>query len=668
MTALIDRMARDGRTPPDAKALRTLLAGIAATPPGVDHAWMDLVAVPPRSPALVAALADARAALAPPALHPGGPPHGADRLAGLRRALDEAGLAGVLVPRADAHQGEFVAANAERLAWLTGFTGSAGFAVVLADRAALFVDGRYTLQAAAEVDTGLWEVVPIGQTPVNDWLAQTLRRDDRIGYDPWLHTAAEIDRRAAACKRPGARLVPLHANPIDALWRDRPPAPLGPVVPHPETYAGRSADDKRTQIAGLLREQGCTATVITDPAAVAWLLNIRGADVPYTPLALGFAILHDSGSVDLFMDSRKLTPAARAHLGRGVTVQAPAQLGGALETLGAHAGRVLLDRDGCAQWIRQRLADAGATVQLGSDPIALPRARKTLAELEGTRAAHRRDGAALTRFLCWIDREGPAGTQTERSAAAHLHTLRAEGDHFRGLSFETISGAGPNGAIVHYHVSAETDRRIAPDMLYLLDSGAQYRDGTTDVTRTLAIGTPSPDQIRRFTQVLKGHIAIATAVFPRGTTGTQLDTLARTALWADGVDFEHGTGHGVGSYLGVHEGPQRLSKRPSDVALHPGMIVSNEPGYYKAGAFGIRIENLVVVTPVEAPQGAELALLGFETLTLAPIDRRLIDPGLLTADERAWVDAYHARVAAEIGPLLDDATRDWLAAATRPLA
>ncbi len=660
-------LARQDRSRPDTRALRALMAGIAAAPTPEDDAWMDLIAPGSRTADLEAALREARSAMqAHQALVPREPP-GPRRLDRLRRALDGMGMDGFLVPRADAHQGEFVAANAERLAWLTGFTGSAGLAVVLRERAALFVDGRYTLQAAAQVDTGRWSVVPLARTSVGDWLASALRAGERLGFDSWLHTPAEVDRYGDACGRVGASLEPLTVNPIDTLWRSRPVAPLGPVVPHPLDLAGRSSADKRAEIAGLLRQKGVAAMVVTDPAALAWLLNIRGADVPFSPLALGFAILREDAGVDVFLDTRKLTPAARAHLDPQVRLKEPEAFGPALDALGAKGRRVLLDKDGCAHWINLRLAAAGGRVRLDGDPIARPKACKTMAELEGARAAHRRDGAAVTRFLCWLDAEGPTGRQTELSAAAYLCGLRAEGGVYRGPSFETISGAGPHGAIVHYRATPETDRRIEPDMLYLVDSGAQYRDGTTDVTRTVVIGAPTTEQARRFTQVLKGHIAIAKAVFPRGTTGTQLDTLARQALWVDGVDYEHGTGHGVGSHLGVHEGPQRISKRPSSVALEPGMIVSNEPGYYKAGAYGIRIETLVVVTPMPTPEGGDQPLLGFETLTLAPIDRRLIDPALLTEAERRWVDAYHARVWDEIGPLVDDQTRAWLAEVTRPL-
>jgi len=664
---LSETLAQANRPVPDQAALTALIAGISATPPGADHSWMDLIAVPPRPPEVVAALQAARAALTLPPMRLDAKGR-AGRLSALRDALCEQNVRGMLVPRADAHQGEFVASNAERLVWLTGFTGSAGTAVVLDDRAALFVDGRYTLQAASQVDTQLWEILPTAQTSVNDWLSRTLTRGDKLAFDPWLHTAAEVDRRTAELKVLGARFVPLPTNPLDTLWQGRPPAPLGAVIPHLETLAGWSSEEKRTQIASALKETQCTAAVVSDPAALAWLLNIRGADVPFTPLALGFAILHDTARVDLFMDSRKLTRSVYAHLGPDVAIHPPSTLGGALDVIGTRKRHVLLDQNTCAEWIRDRLVRSGGKVQLGTDLIALPKARKTPAELDGMRAAHVRDGAALTRFLCWLDREGPKGHETEMSAVAVLTEMRAEGAYYRGPSFETISGAGPNGAIVHYRVTPETDRQIKPDMLYLVDSGAQYRDGTTDVTRTVAIGRPTSEQVRRFTQVLKGHIALASIIFPRGTTGAHLDVLARVALWADGVDYEHGTGHGVGSYLGVHEGPQRISRRQSDIALDPGMILSNEPGYYKEGGYGIRIENLVVVAPaLTSTTGSQTPFLRLETLTLAPIDRGLIDPLLLTASERDWLDAYHARVMAEVGPLVDEPTRTWLLQATAPL-
>jgi len=667
MDILRGALVTAGHGPVDGKALLALMAGIAAAPEPVDTTWMDLVVPGRRSADLEAALRAAREALATAQRTVSSSDTAKDRLDRLRRALDTMGVDGMMVPRADAHQGEFVAGNANRLAWLTGFTGSAGLAVVLRDRAALFVDGRYTLQAADQVDSARWSVVALARTSVSDWLEATVRSGTRLGFDPWLHTPAEVERYGDACARVGASLVPLPDNPIDGLWRARPPAPLGPVIPHPVDLAGRPSGDKRAEIAAGLRQKGVAATVITDPAALAWLLNIRGADVPYTPLALGFAILRDDARVEVYLDPRKLTSDARANLDPAVTVRPPDDFGPALDALGATRGKVQLDKDSCAHWINLRLLSAGAVVRWDEDPIAKPKACKSVAELLGARAAHLRDGAAMARFLNWLDREGPTGRQTERTAAAHLRNLRAENDYFRGLSFETISGAGSNGAIVHYRVTPATDRVITPDMLYLVDSGAQYRDGTTDVTRTVAIGTPTTEQIRRFTQVLQGHIAIARAVFPRGTTGTQLDILARQALWSDGVDFDHGTGHGVGSYLGVHEGPQRISKRLSSVALEPGMIVSNEPGYYKARAFGIRIEALLVVTTLPMPKGGEQPLLGFETLTLVPIDRRLIDATMLTAGERQWVDTYHARVRDALGPLVDDATRAWLARVTSPL-
>ncbi len=668
LDTLARRLDRSHPLRRDARALADLMAGVAAAPVSAvaDETWMDLVQAPPRSEPLAAALRAARAACAP---EPVDTSHDLTdaRLRLLRRVMDEQRLDALLVPRADAHQGEMVALNAERLCWLTGFTGSAGTAVVTADRAALFVDGRYTLQAAEQVNSALWDIVPTNRTGVNDWLAGTLRRGQVLGYDPWLHTVAEVDGRERVCQRLGARQAAVTVNPVDAIWRRRPPAPLGPVVAHPVALAGQTAAEKRARIAALLKEHDAAATVITDPAALAWLLNVRGGDIPNAPLALGFAILKGDGAVDLFMDARKLTPGLRDHLGADVRVRDPGRLARALDDLAGPDRPVLLHREGCPQWIRARLKEAGGALRLGADPVALPKARKTPAELAGARAAHVRDGAALTRFLCWLDTEGPRGTQTEASAAAHLLALRAQDASFRGPSFETISAAGPHGAVVHYRVTPATDGRIEPGMLYLCDSGGQYPDGTTDVTRTIAIGAPTDEQRRRFTLVLKGHIALAGVVFPPDTTGSHLDALARVALWADGVDFLHGTGHGVGSFLGVHEGPQRISRRPSEVRLEAGMIVSNEPGYYKAGAYGIRIENLVAVQPRAAPEGAELPLLGFETLTLAPIDRRLIDGALLTDAERAWLDDYHVRVRREIAPLVDAGTRDWLVAATAAL-
>jgi Xaa-Pro aminopeptidase len=585
----------------------------------------------------------------------------------LRGELRREGLAGFLVPRADEHQGEYVPPHARRLAWLTGFTGSAGLAIVLADAAAIFVDGRYTLQVRDETPGDVFERRHVTESPPAEWLRVRLRPGDRLGYDPWLHTVEGVERLQAACAKAGATLVPVAPNLVDRLWADQPPPPRGPIVPHDLKHAGRPSPDKRRELAEALVRDATDAVVLTAPDSIAWLLNVRGADVEHTPLPLAFALLHRDATVDLFVDPAKLTPGLAEHLGEGVRVAPPDGLGPALDGLGEARRVVQVDPAWAAAWVFQRLQAAGATVVRAPDPCLLPKACKNDAELAGARSAHEKDGVALCRFLAWLAREAPGGRLSELSAAARLDALRAEEPLFRDVSFPTISGAGPNGAIVHYRATPRTDRRIEPGMLYLVDSGAQYLDGTTDVTRTVAVGPPTAEQRDRFTRVLKGHIALATARVPQGTTGSQLDTLARVPLWEAGLDYDHGTGHGVGSYLSVHEGPQRVSKVGSTIALRPGMIVSNEPGYYKAGEYGIRIESLVVVVPVPTPAGGEATLHGFETLTLAPIDLALVEPSLLTPAERAWLDAYHARVREVIAPRVDRETAAWLGAATRPL-
>jgi len=587
------------------------------------------------------------------------------RLSRLREELEAQGLNGFIVPRADEHQGEYVPPRGQRLAWLTGFTGSAGLAIVLRDRAALFVDGRYTLQAAAQVDTQLFETHHLIEEPPARWIEAALRPGQVLGYDPWLHTPHDVERFRAAAEKAGASLRAVAKNPVDRAWSERPAAPIAPVVPHAERFAGESAQSKRTRIGRGLSEGGAAAVVLTMPESIAWLLNIRGGDVPHTPLPLSFATLRQDGSVTLFIDKRKLVSGLERHLGNGVTVMPPEQFGPELDALAAEGGRVQVDPRTAACWIFARLEAAQAQIHRAADPCLLPKACKNPVELDGTRAAHRRDGVALTRFLAWLAHEAPKGGLVEIAASDRLEAIRREGEHFRDLSFPTISGAGSNGAIVHYRATPETQKRLEPGSLYLLDSGAQYLDGTTDVTRTVAIGAPTGEMRDRFTRVLKGHIALALARFPKGTTGTQLDAFARRALWQKGLDYDHGTGHGVGSYLGVHEGPQRISKAPNGQALLPGMIVSNEPGYYKTGAYGIRIENLVLVQPVEDP--AERAMLGFETLTLAPIDRNLIEPSLLDEEEIAWLDAYHTRVRETLTPLVDPETARWLANATAPI-
>ena len=586
------------------------------------------------------------------------------RVAALRGLLAQDGLQGFAIPRADEHQGEYVPPHAERLAWLTGFTGSAGMAIVLAQKAAIFVDGRYTLQVGSQIDQAVFEVRHIAEQPASAWLRESLSGGGQLGYDPWLHTAQGAARLRTACEAVGAELVPVPKNPIDRLWQDRPGRPDAPFEIHPPELAGETSADKRSALAEELVARGVEAAVLTLPDSIAWLLNIRGRDVPRTPFPLSFAILRNDGGVSLFAAAGKVDGALAQHLGDSVKVEPP----GAFEAaLAGFAGRkVLVDPATAADRIFQVLAAAGALVEREADPCQLPKACKNAVELEGARNAHRRDGAALTRFLAWLAREAPGGGVDELAAADRLERYRRDSNLLRDLSFDTISGAGPNGAIVHYRVTPETNRKLEPGTLYLVDSGGQYPDGTTDVTRTVAIGAPTDEMRRRFTLVLKGHIALARARFPAGTTGSQLDALARMALWADGLDYDHGTGHGVGSYLSVHEGPQRISKAPNSIALQPGMIVSNEPGYYRTGHYGIRIENLVAVRELDL-DGAERTMLGFETLTLAPIDRSLIDRGLLTAEEAAWVDGYHARVRERIGPLVDPETAAWLDEATRPL-
>jgi Xaa-Pro aminopeptidase len=589
------------------------------------------------------------------------------RLDALRAELRRRDLSGFVVPRSDEHQGEYVPPSAQRLAWLTGFTGSAGAAVVLPERAAIFVDGRYTIQVRAEVDCSLFQPLHLVDQPPSRWLGEVLNKGERIGFDPWLHTSDQVDALRAACERNGAELVPCADNPLDAVWTDRPPPPLGPIQAHPQQFSGRSASQKRSDLAESLIADHLDASLLTAPDSIAWLLNIRGGDVAYTPLPLSFAILHDSGEVDLFVDGHKLDPAARDHLGPQVRVHPPAALGEALDRLGQEGKRVRVDLSTAPSAVVERLKVAGAKLDRGADPCLLPKACKNPLELAGSRAAHRRDGAAMVRFLAWLSREAPGGQVDEMTAADRLEHFRAQGEYFQGLSFPTISGAGPNGAIVHYRSGPATNRTLTPGELYLVDSGAQYLDGTTDITRTLAIGPAGAEERRRFTLVLKGHIALARAVFPMGTTGSQLDVLARRALWAEGLDYDHGTGHGVGSYLSVHEGPQRISKVGNATPLRPGMILSNEPGYYKTDAYGIRIENLLAVTERGTPAGGERPLLGFETLTLVPIDRGLIQTDLLDDAEVRWLNDYHARIRAEIAPLVEGEAAEWLEAATEGL-
>lgn len=588
----------------------------------------------------------------------------ARRLEALRQELARRRLDGFLVPHADEHQSEELAPSAERLTWLTGFTGSAGSAAVLAERAAIFVDGRYTLQARQQVDTSLFEPRHMSEQPLSAWLAEFLG-GGRLGYDPRLHSQAQARRLQADCRRAGGEAVPVETNPLDAVWEDRPASPAASVVPHPPEFAGKSSADKRGELAERLKADKVAAAVLTQPDSIAWLLNVRGGDVTKTPLPLSFAILRDDATVEWFVAPAKLgDPELAGHLGNGVALRTPDELGAALEALGPV--RVLADPGSAGAWIFDRLAAGGSDIAEGDDPCLLPKACKNPVELDGARAAHRRDGAALSRFLHWLEEEAPNGALDELGVIERLAGFRSANERFRSLSFDTIAGSGPNGAVIHYRATPETNRQLRTGEFLLVDSGAQYLDGTTDVTRTVAIGPVGDEMRRRFTRVLQGHIALARQRFPAGTTGSQLDALARMHLWQAGLDFDHGTGHGVGSYLGVHEGPQRISKLPNSVALRPGMIVSNEPGYYREGAYGIRIENLVAVVEDER-DGDEKPMLAFETLTLAPIDRFALEPALLGEAELAWLDAYHARVRESLSPLLDDADRSWLNSATAPI-
>jgi len=655
-------------SPLDAGSLRDLIAGAAAAPLTFDtDEWMTLVAPQP-SESLAAALRDLMANAQADDFGLDGEPAGPERIATLRAELTKRELQGFIVPRCDEHLGEYVPARAERLAWLTGFDGSAGQAVVLEGEAALFVDGRYTLQAANQTDPSLFNVRHMIDQPATDWIAENLGEGDRLGYDPWLHTPDQVTRLEKACRKSGAKLVAVDDNPIDAVWTKQPPPPLSPAVPFPEDLAGKSSSEKRAEIADVLAEAGCDATVSAAPDSIAWLLNVRGADIPYTPFCLSFLIITAEGDIEWFVDARKLTEATRRHLGNGVTLREPDALGPALDQLGNDGAKVLISPENTPAWIPRRLTEAGGQVHRADDPCQLPKARKNPVELDGMRAAHWRDGAAVSRFLSWLEAAAAVGDGvTELGAAAKLESLRREGEMIQNLSFATISGAGPNGAIVHYRSTEKTDRALEPGNLYLVDSGGQYLDGTTDITRTVAVGTPAEEMRRAFTRVLKGHIALASVRFPKGTTGSQLDVLARQHLWAAGLDYDHGTGHGVGSYLSVHEGPHRITKTGNRTALEPGMVVSNEPGYYREGAFGIRIENLVAVVQAPAPDGAERELLEFETLTLAPIDRNLIVTEMMTAEEIAWLNAYHARVRDVVAPQVDSETATWLDNATAPV-
>ncbi|WP_293681166.1 aminopeptidase P family protein [uncultured Phenylobacterium sp.] len=581
----------------------------------------------------------------------------------IRQAMARQGLDGFLVPHEDEHQNEYLPAANDRLAWATGFTGSAGAAVILKDRAAVFVDGRYTLQVRDQVDAELFEIRDLVEGGVPAYLETAAGRGAKIGYDPRLHSPDALAHLKAAAAKAGAELTPVNDNPLDQAWgRARPAQPVAPVAPHPLEFAGEESNAKRARVGAAVAGRGGDAAVLTAPASIAWLFNVRGGDVIRSPLPIGQAILKADGTARLFLDPAKVTPDLPAWLGNQVTLETPADLPGALADLKGQ--KVVVDPGQSSAWYFSELEAAGATVIRAEDPCALPRACKNPVEIEGTKRAHVRDGAALTGFLHWLATEGQASPPDEIEAVRKLEGFREATGALKDLSFDTIAGAAANGAIVHYRPIQRLNRRAEPGSLLLVDSGAQYQDGTTDVTRTVAIGEPTAEMRQRFTLVLKGHLALAAVRFPVGTTGSALDALARHALWMHGLDYDHGTGHGVGSYLGVHEGPQRIAKAPNTVALRPGMILSNEPGYYKEGGYGIRIENLQFVTEPAMIPGGERPMMGFETLTLAPIDRHLIDRELLTTGERAQLDAYHARVREVIAPLVEADVRAWLIDAT----
>ena len=592
-----------------------------------------------------------------PEIHP-------PRLTALRAELAARDLDGALVPRADAHQGEYVSPRDARLAWLTGFTGSAGFCIVTPDRAGVFVDGRYRVQVKSEVDLAHFTPVPWPETKPADWLRNAMPEGGRIGYDPWLHTRREITELEKALAGSGIALIAQGTNPIDAIWPDQPEAPAGQVRLWPDALAGETAAEKRARIAADLRKAGQHAAVLTQADSLSWLLNIRGADIAKNPVVQGFAIIEENGHVAVFTNPAKFPPEIRAALGNEVQVLPLVALTPALTNL---SGPVRLDAGTAPDQVFTLIESMDTEIAPGQDPVIMPKACKNAAEIAGMRAAHLQDGAAVSELLFWLDAQAPGLADTaltEIDVVRKLEALRVA----RGIldiSFDSIVGAGPHGAIMHYRVSEKSNRRIQPGDILLVDSGGQYDNGTTDITRTLPMGGNYDMAVRRpYTRVLQGMIAISRVQFPRGVAGAHIDALARAPLWSEGMDFDHGTGHGVGAGLSVHEGPVRIS-RISDIPLQPGMILSNEPGYYREGAFGIRLENLIVVREVASGDGRDM--LGFETLTLAPLDRRLIEPGLLSTEEIAWLDAYHARVWDEIAPLVSDQVRDWLFLATRPL-
>lgn len=594
----------------------------------------------------------------------GGPDYGRKNLPILQAALKKQKLDGFIVPHEDEYQNEYLPASTDRLQWLSGFTGSAGAAVVMQDKAAMFVDGRYVIQIKQQVDNDLFDYERL-EDGVAKWLRENVKKGQVIGYDPKLHSPSALAQLIEAIELAGGKAKAMEPNPIDVAWTDRPPMPMSPITVQPEELAGKSHSEKREEIAKAIQEKNADYALITAPPSIAWLLNIRGGDVQCSPLPLSTAIIRKDGHVEFFVKSEKVSSEVSQHLGNEVSLQGEDDLEKSLKGLSGKT--ILMDPNSASAWHFDTASSSGATVKKAMDVVALPKACKTQAELKGSATAHKRDAVALIKFLHWLDTEAQSGEYDEISAATKLEMFRHEGDGLKDLSFETISGAGANGALCHYRVSVSTVLPLKPGSLYLVDSGGQYQDGTTDVTRTVPIGKSTAEMRDRFTRVLQGHIALATIRFPEGTTGPALDGFARAPLWQVGLDYDHGTGHGVGSFLGVHEGPQRISKASNSIALQPGMIVSNEPGYYKAGEYGIRIENLQFILPPEDIPGGERPMMAFKTLTMAPIHRDLIDLDLLTQAERQYVDDYHAEVLKEIGPKLDGDVRSWLEKACAPL-
>ncbi|NNL89684.1 MAG: aminopeptidase P family protein [Marinicaulis sp.] len=585
----------------------------------------------------------------------------------LRAELKKQNLDGFVVPHDDEYQNEYIPEYAERLMWATGFSGSAGAAVVTTDKAVMFTDGRYTLQVRQQADPDHFDYVSIEEQTPDAWLGENASKGARIGYDPMLHTMASVKKLRAAADKAGFELVAVSQNPIDDAWADQPARPMTPIAPHQTKFAGKSSEEKRKEIAAAIKKAGADAALITAAPSIAWLFNIRGRDVARTPLPLSRAIINSDGSATLYAAPEKVDNSLPGFLGDDVDIRAEDDVAGALEKLGGGNAKIAVDPGLTPYKYVEALKNAGAELIELADPCALPRARKNETEIEGARNAHIRDGAAVTQFLHWIDTEAQGGDIDEITAAKKLEEFRTQSDDLRDISFDTISGAGSNGAICHYKVSTETNIKLDRGTLYLVDSGGQYPDGTTDITRTAPIGDPTDEMRDRFTRVLKGHIALARMKFPSGTTGHQLDAIARKPLWDAGLDYDHGTGHGVGSFLGVHEGPQRIAKAPNSQALYPGMILSNEPGFYKAGEFGIRIENLIVVTPATPVDGGEREMMSFETITLAPIDLKLVKAELLTTAERQWLNDYHAHVRKTLAPLVPSEISNWFENATRAI-